>query len=70
MFYGINVYIIIKMPALLVLSVNNRYTELIRAIGITIIGRGKTFLIGCRFHAQVSFSYLASLLAIIHYTIV
>ena len=36
MYYGIfinafYVYIIIKMPALLVLSVNNRYTELIRA---------------------------------------
>ena len=35
MYYGIfinafYVYIIIKMPVLLVLSVNNRYTELIR----------------------------------------
>ena len=59
------VYIIIKMSALLVLSVNNRYIELLRASirydNSIRYGnnkeRGKT-LTGCRFQAQVSFNYL------------
>ena len=67
MYYGIfinafYVYIIIKMPVLLVLSVNNRYTELIR-VNIRYNNNregGGGNLTGCRFYAQVSFSYLAS----------
>ena len=66
MYYGIfinafYVYIIIKMPVLLVLSVNNRYTELIRVnIRYNNNREGGENLTGCRFYAQVSFSYLAS----------
>ena len=66
MYYGIfinafYVYIIIKMPVLLVLSVNNRYTELIRVnIRYNNNREGEKNLTGFRFYAQVSFSYLAS----------
>ena len=49
------------MPVLLVLSVNNRYTELIRVnIRYNNNREGGKNLTGCRFYAQVSFSYLAS----------
>ena len=55
------VYIIIKMPALLVLSVNNRYIELLRAnIRYGNNREREKILTGCRFHAQVSFNYLSN----------
>ena len=49
------------MPALLVLSVNNRYIELLRAnIRYGNNRERKKILTGCRFHAQVSFNYLGN----------
>ena len=45
------------MPALLVLSVNNRYIELLRAnIRYGNNREREKILTGCRFHAQVSFN--------------
>ena len=58
------------MPALLVLSVNNRYIELLRAnIRYGNNKEREKILTGCRFHAQVIHYTVYTLYCIIHYTV-